>query len=312
MREKKAIRTVRSGALSQCVRELLDASQAEGTRRAYASDLATFETWCSSVGAIALPSSAETLAAYVAHRVASGAKASTITRAMAGLRAAHVTRGLPWAGSHEGVRRVLQGMRRKLGTSPKKKDAITADTLGEIVAHLPPGLGGIRDRALLLLGWAGAFRRAELAGITADDLRWEKRGLIVRVRRSKTDQEGRGALRAIPEGPATKALRAWLQASGIVDGHVFRAVNRHGVIGGALSGHAIGAIVQRAADGAYIDPATVGGHSLRAGFITTAATRGRSLESIMRHTGHRSVAVAQGYIRRATLWDDHAGADLLK
>jgi integrase len=142
-------------------------------------------------------------------------------------------------------------------------------------------------------------------------------GLEVTLRRSKTDQEGRGRLVALPYSGTpdlcpVRALRAWLDAAAVTGGPVFREVNRHGQVqAGALTGHTVARLVKRAAVAAGLDPAAYSGHSLRAGFVTAAKLARKDEASIMRQTGHRSVAMVRKYDRRADLWRDNAAAALL-
>ena len=188
--------------------------------------------------------------------------------------------------------------------------------LAALLATLDDGLRGLRDRALLTMGWFGAFRRSELVALDIADVTKEREGLVVAVRRSKRDQEGRGAEKGIPyaSNPAlcpVRALAAWLEAGRVESGPIFRGVDQVGrVATEALSDRSVARIVQRAAEAAGLDPTTVAGHSLRSGFATTAAKKGKSLDAIMRQTLHKSEQVARGYIRHAKLFDDNAAVGL--
>jgi integrase len=166
------------------------------------------------------------------------------------------------------------------------------------------------------MGWFGAFRRSELVALTVADVKKEREGLVVAVRRSKGDQEGRGAEKGIPyaSSPAlcpVRALEAWLETASITEGPIFRGVDRHGrVAAEGLSDRTVARIVQRTAEKAGLDPKAFAGHSLRAGFATTAAKKGKSLDAIMRQTLHKSEEVARSYIRHAKLFDDNAAVGL--
>jgi integrase len=165
------------------------------------------------------------------------------------------------------------------------------------------GLIGCRDRALVLLGFAGAFRRSELVALEVADCVFGREGLTVLLRRSKTDQDGQGRKVGIPYGsnPETcpmRVLQRWLEQSGVTTGPVFRSLNRHGQVQPAgLSGIDVARVVKKLAERAGLDPAKFAGHSLRAGHATAAAIAGASERSIMNQTGHRSAngsAVHQG------------------
>jgi integrase len=182
-----------------------------------------------------------------------------------------------------------------------------------MVAALPDGLLGVRDRALLLVGFAGAFRRSELVSLDRPDLEFTKDGLTVMLRRSKSDQEGQGRKVGIPYGsnPETcpvRALQAWLEAAAITDGPVFRGVTRHGKVQGRLSGYAVALIVKRYAAVGGLDPSRYAGHSLRAGLATAAAIGGASERSIMNQTGHKSITMVRRYIRDGNLFRENAAA----
>ena len=302
--------------LVEAARAYAQDSRASSTRKAYRSDFASFEAWCASQGIPSAPTTPAAVAVYLASLAERGRKASTIERALAGIAWAQRTRGFEWSKGHPAITTVMTGIRRRHGTAPQQKAPVIDEVLAAFVATLDDELVGLRDRALLTLGWFGAFRRSELVALTVADVAHVREGLVVSVRRSKGDQEGRGAEKGIPYAStpgmcAVRALAAWLAATGIADGPLFRPIDQHGHVGAAaLSDRSVALIVQRAAQRAGIDPKSVGGHSLRAGFATTAAKKGKSLDAIMRQTLHRSEKVARGYIRHAKLFDDNAAVGL--
>ena len=167
-----------------------------------------------------------------------------------------------------------------------------------------------------VLGFAMAARRSELVALDLADLELTERGLLVTVRRAKTDQTGKGFTKAVPFGRSpelcpVQALGEWLEAAAIAEGRVFRSVTRHGAVGTSMSAKAVADVVKALAKRAGLDPRAFAGHSLRAGFVTSAAERGARLERIMDHTGHKSVAMVRAYTRRADAFADHAGEGLL-
>jgi site-specific recombinase XerD len=292
-------------------------SKAANTRRGYEGDFARFAAWCSSKGLASLPANPGTVAVYLAALADEGRKVATLERALAGIVAAQRAGGVDWPKGHRVIRDTLAGIRRRLGVAPSKKAPVLGTDLAAMVAPLGTDLAGLRDRALLTLGWFGAFRRSELVALDVTDIERTREGVIVTVRRSKTDQEGEGSTKGIPYAgnPAlcpVRALEAYLAAAAVTQGPIFRAVDRHGNLAAeGLNGRTVARIVQRAAELAGLDASRVSGHSLRAGFATTAAKAGRSLDSIMRQTGHRSERVARGYIRTATVFDGNAAAGLV-
>jgi site-specific recombinase XerC len=205
--------------------------KAASTRKAYRSDFALFRAWCLAKGVPALPASPESVAAYLAHEAAAGRAASTITRRCAAIRYAHRLADLDPPTHSEKVRATLRGIRRTIGAAPARKAPVLADTARAMALSVPDGLKGLRDRALLLLGFAGAFRRSELVALDVADLEETDEGLRVTIRQSKTDQEGHGQVIAIARGSSTcpvKAIKAWLEASGITEGPLFRPVAKGG------------------------------------------------------------------------------------
>jgi len=188
--------------------------------------------------------------------------------------------------------------------------ALGVDDVRSMVAELGDSAIDVRDRALLLVGFAGALRRSELVALDVADVAFEKQGVVLALRRSKTNQEGNDERIAIPYGSdcttcPVRALQAWLEL--VDDGPLFRSIDRHGNVGGRLSDHSVALVVKKLANVAGLDAAKVAGHSLRSGFATSAARAGKSEAAIMRQTRHKSVTVARRYIRQGTKWDDHAG-----
>lgn len=299
------------------VATFLDAALAAGTRRAYRAALGCFRAWCAEQGLEALPAQPETVARYLAELARAGRKVATLEQRVAAIRWAHEAAGHESPTAHPGVRGTLSGIRRTLGVAPTRKAPATAERLAAMLAHAPRGtMKGLRDRALLLVGFAGAFRRSELVALEVTDVERTERGLLVSVRRSKGDQEGRGHVRALllgrnAETCPVRALDAWLKASGITSGPLFRAVNRHGRVAERLTPRAVALVVKAYAELAGLEARDFAGHSLRAGFVTSAAERGARAERIADHTGHRSLGMVRIYTRRADAFEQHAAEGLL-
>jgi integrase len=216
----------------------------------------------------------------------------------------------------------MKGIRRTKGTAPTQKAAALIDDIRAMVDATDAGLIGLRDRALILLGFAGAFRRSELVGLDVDDCAFSKDGLTVNLRRSKTDQAGAGRKVGIPYGsnPSTcpvRNLNEWIERAGIMSGEgeprgpLFRSINRHGQVQpGGLSGIDVARVVKKLATRAGLDAAKYAGHSLRAGHATSAAIAGASERSIMNQTGHRSVQMVRRYIRDGSLFRENSAGKL--
>jgi site-specific recombinase XerD len=291
------------------------AEKAQATRAAYAVDWRQFSLWCHARAAQPLPAHPGILAGYLSHLARTGRKASSIGRAVAAIADHHRQAGYEPPTKHEGVRAVMKGIRRTLGTAPERKAAATAEHVRGMLACCPDSLIGLRDRALLALGFAGAFRRSELAALEVSDLAEVPDGYRVTIRRSKTDQTGEGQEIVIPRGAKIRpveAVQAWLQAANITVGFLFRPVLKGGRVGeGCLLGADVARLVKRYAEKTGLDPAQFAGHSLRAGFVTSAAEAGASILKIQEVSRHRSVDVLSGYVRRVDMFRDHAGAGFL-
>ena len=298
-------------ALVDRARALADASLAPNSRRAYAADFADFSTWCSGQNLSPAPAPPQTVALYIS-ALSGFAKASTIQRRLSAIARAHKDLGLESPVAHPIVRKVMSGVRRTNGAAPTTKVALSVEAIRKICAALPESTLGIRDRALLLVGFFTGVRRSELVGFDFEDVSFEERGAVLRVRRSKTDQEQIGRTIGIPYGRTSttcpvRSLRSWLHMAHISTGPLFRPVNRHGaVLPQRLTDKAVARTVKRWARAVGMDSSSVAGHSLRAGLATSAAAAGASERSIMSQTGHRSEAMVRRYIRHGSVWVDNA------
>ena len=294
--------------------ELALEEKAAATRRAYGSDFRIFEAWCQTRAVRALPADPEAVAAFLAHDAETGSRPSTLGRRVAAIRYAHKLAGHVTPTDDERVKATMRGIRRSLGTASQKKAPATADRIVAMARAADDSLKGLRDRALLLVGFAGAFRRSELVALNIEDLEETDLGFKVTIRHSKTDQEGAGQTVAIMKGSAAcpvAALRAWITASGIASGAIFRSIRKGGKVGDRLTAQSVADIVKIYAKCVGLDPALFAGHSMRAGFLTSAAKRGASIFKMMDQSRHKSVETLRGYVRDAELFKDHAGTGLL-
>jgi site-specific recombinase XerD len=289
--------------------------KAPATRKAYRSDFAGFQVWCTTRGVDALPAIPETVAAYLASEAEAGRKPSTINRRCAAIRYAHKLAGHEPPTNSEAVKATLRGIRRTIGAAPARKAPVLAETARAMAFVVPNGLKGLRDRALLLLGFSGAFRRSELVALDVADLEETEDGYRVTIRRSKTDQEGHGVTVAVVRGGTccpVKAVKGWLAAAGITEGPIFRPVAKGGKVGDRrLAAKSVCDITKAYAGRVGLDGAAYGAHSLRSGFLTSAARRGASVFKMRDVSRHKSIDVLQAYVRDADLFRDHAGAGLL-
>lgn len=279
------------------------AAQATSTVKAYSSDWRLFEAWCERYAFTALPATPEVAALYLTSLARRGLKVSTVRRRAAAITRAHRQAGLTSPVWDPRVTTVLEGIARSVGTAPAKKVALVRDRLTATIDLIDPTTtAGLRDRALLLVGFALGLRRSELVALTLADLSPATDGITVRITRSKTDQHAAGAslllAYADQDRPCpVRALRAWLDHAEITSGPVFRRVTRTGAVSSPLTAQSVALIVKRRVTAAGLDPAAFAGHSLRSGFATQAARDGFHSSQISNVTRHRDRRVLDGYIQ---------------
>jgi len=310
----------RAAELEAKLARAVRATRAPATLRAYRSDWADFTLWCRTLGVEPLPALPEVLAAYLSELAQPGddrapAAVATIERRLSAIAQAHRVAGLPSPRSDPLVAETLRGVRRLLGVAPRgrKAGALTADIKAAVAAIDVDTLVGLRDRAVLLVGFAGALRRSELVGLDVADLEAAPEGYVVHLRGSKTDQERAGRQVAVVYGQdprccPVRAVRAWLIGAGTADGPVFRPINRHGTVGPRrLTAQSVALIVKAHMSGLGLPAAEFAGHSLRRGHATSAARGGAPERVIMATTGHRSTRTVRSYIEEGQLFDDPSG-----
>jgi site-specific recombinase XerD len=296
------------------VRAYLQNTRAPNTYKAYAADWKHFEAWCAAHGLPALPAAAQTVMLYLGGLGGAGKKISTIGRRLAAIAQVHRFAGHESPSEARPVRELLAGMRRTHGVAPQGKEALLSEDLRAMLREMGDSRRDRRDRALLLIGFAGAFRRSELVGIHVEDVRYVAEGLVIDLGRSKTDQEGQGREVPVPFGSrpetcAVQAMRAWTADANLESGPVFRGVSRHGHVSArALTPTAVALLVKERAAAAGLEPAAYAGHSLRAGFATSAALGGAPEWAIMKPTGHRSRAMLDRYVRLASRFRSNAAS----
>jgi integrase len=296
---------------------------ADNTKEAYRHEWVRFESWCASKRLIALPATPPMLVLYLAEKASQGRRPKGLSVAVAAIRWKHLDEkggNLEISPTdHPMVRKELKRIRRRYGTRSVQKTPVTVDDLRQMVELIPETLVGRRNRAILLLGFSGAFRRSELAAMRFEDVTYVPEGMTVLIPRAKNDQEGEGFVKPIPfgNGPTcpVRALKDWMAASGIRAGILFTNVdrwnNQHVPKSGMMSGESITAIVKKYIRAIGLDAKMYAGHSLRSGMITAAAEAGRSTEEIMETSGHKDPKSVSGYIRSAKRFKRAASRGLL-
>ncbi len=301
--------------VSPRVMKYAKSSRAENTVKAYKASWSDFHIWCVDRGVSSLPALPAEVAEYLAWCADGGLKTSTIGLRISAISSVHLLNRYPDPTKDESVKTVMAGIRREIGTRPAQKEPLLLAGLEKIVALQPNNLTGIRNRAIVLTHWAGAFRRGELMGLNVDDLKFTQHGVTILLRKSKTDQAGTGIEKSIPylknqSVCPVRALQAWIKKSGITDGPLFRKIDRHGKIWKTRLWDRFAAdLVKTGVAKIGLDPKKYSGHSPRAGYVTEAAEKGipalsiaavtyQSLQTIARYQRSAGV-VARDAVRKA-------------
>lgn len=299
------------------------AAQAKNTRVAYKKGWRRFATYCEERKIVPLEASVEDVARFFmvlsdgsrsCH--GSGLSLGTLRIFRSALNRRYAEAGLASPAASMAVAETLRGLARIQGYMPRRVKALREHELLRMIELCPTTRFGCRDAAMLSLGFAAALRRSELCGLRVEDIAYPGPDrMVVRIRKSKTDQPGRGQSVAVPDGKAVKPvsrLRFWLRAVGIRQGYLFQTLRRGGVPSGrALSHSEVPRLIKKYVGKIGLDPGDYSGHSLRAGFVTSAAAHRARIDKIMEVTRHRNPATVLTYMRDTEAFDDHAGEGFL-
>ena len=297
----------------------IDAEVSQSTRTTYASGWRSWEAWCRRRGLVPLPADPDALAAYLTERADAGLCNGTLDGDCAAIAHRHRQEGLADPTAAAVVRRVRRGLRRILGSAPRRQaHPLTVAELAQIVASIDPASRiGVRDRAVLLLGYAAALRPSEIAALRLADIRVDSHGLLITIRRSKTDQKGQGQMVGVAAGlhAATdpiRALRAWLDLRPAGPGPLFtRVPATRAIMSDAIGSRTVSDLVRDRATAAGLGTLGFSGHSLRAGHATTAAVNGAPINRIAAQTRHRDLTTLfNNYIRPADALTNSTSRDL--
>ena len=308
----------------ELIRDNRAASKADETKRALLKNWSLFESWCDAQGVSALPATADVVEAFLLYladhhssrkrnssATTKGLKTASVCQALWAVNARHRMAGFPPPGDTIQVKTALAGIKRRKGSRKKQQEPLTIEHIRRI--RFPSTLKGKRDKAILLLGFAGCFRRSELVALKAEDVRNSAMGIRIFLERSKTDQEGEGswvhinAAVQFTEFCPVIALREWLDAAGINRGVIFRSLTKGKTprIGEKLSAVSVDATVKWAARECGFDPKNYGGHSLRAGSATFLSERGKTPTLIAKHGRWKSLDMVLTYCRGETARELH-------
>ena len=291
--------------------ELIGKAKARNTRVAYGKAWADYSAWCDRLGFVALAGDPQQVGMYLAS--IAHLAASTVRQRLAAIKLAHQYTGVSLDTQHYYVAAALRGLEREQrDRTPRKASPLLPGQLRAVLEATDPGPTGTRDRAMILLGFGAALRRSEIVALDVGHVRIEDRGLLVSMGASKTNQIGAADHRAIYRAkdaavcPA-RALEAWLAVRGRDAGPLFVRIRRGGTVTQErLRDNGLNLILKALCAKAGLDPTVFSGHSLRAGFATTADRQGASLNSIMRTTRHKKVDTLMGYLRENDAWRDNA------
>jgi integrase len=315
---------VAAAELALAAASLAENAKAPNTRRAYESDWASWVKFCEAHDFVPLPADPEQVTLYLTHLTdffgAKGKKLRprTAERHLAAIATTHCAMGLTFDRHYPALVKTLDGIRRTFGRSQKGARALRTEDIIAICETFGRDIRSQRNRAIILLGFAGGFRRSEIVGLNVEDLEFKNKTLRVMLRRSKPDQKGEGRTIVILPGQNLKtcpvaAVRAWLGAAEIKhegDNPAFRPVNRHsGVESWRLSDRAVDLIVKEACRAARLKN-KYSAHSLRAGHVTESLARGAGRASVKRQTGHASDAMLDRYDREADPAADNSSSAL--
>jgi len=278
-------------------------SKSTNTLRAYQSDYNDFSLFCSKNGFQALPTEPKILSLYITH-LASYSKFSTLKRRLASISIIHKTKGHYIDTKHPIIVENLMGIKRTNGSNQKGKKPLLINDLKLLIQAIDDSreknIRKIRDKALVLIGFSGGFRRSELVNIEYEDIEFVEEGVKIFVKRSKTDQSGEGMTKAIPYFDninfcPVKALNKWIVEAELKDGKIFNISDKN-----------VALIIKKYANYAGLDAHRYAGHSLRSGFATSTAESGAEERNIMAMTGHKSTEMVRRYIKEANLFKNNA------
>ena len=275
----------------------LKKSKADNTLKAYQSDFRDFSTFCKKNGFSSLPTQPKIIAFYITH-LSKSSKFSTLKRRIASISVIHKLKGHYLDTKHLIIMENLHGIKRTLGSRQKAKKPILIKDLKVIIKAIDEKK--IRDKAIILIGFAGGFRRSELVNINFEDIDFVSEGVKILVKRSKTDQSGEGIIKAIPHFENSEfcpviTLKEYIKSKNIKEGQIF-----------SISDKSVALIIKKYAKKAGLDPSGYAGHSLRSGFATTAAELGAEERNIMAMTGHKTTQMVRRYIHEANLFKNNA------
>ncbi|MED1205979.1 site-specific integrase [Heyndrickxia acidicola] len=287
-------------------------SKSQNTQKSYSSDWKHFTDWCSLHQRSPLPANAGTLCLYLSE-LAETHKFSTLKRRLASINQAHRFKHLPPPSKFIEVQTLMEGIKREIGSHQKPKTALMLQVLPEMIGKMDThSLIGIRDKAILLLGFALASRRSELVAINIEDLEVNSFGMDVKIRETKTKNDDlvKGVIFTYNEYCPVKATQAWIEAANITSGALFRSIDRHGNVKERLGDKSISLIIKKYIEALGMNEKDFAAHSLRSGLSTSAAMMGMTEMAIMKQTGHKTREMVDRYVQAGLRYKNNASSIL--
>ena len=294
----------------------LQSSKANNTVRAYKSDFKDFGLFCAQNGFKSLPSEPKIVSLYLTHLSARDIKMSTLKRRLVSIGVIHKLKGHYLDTKHPIIIENIMGIKRRKGSIQKGKKPILINSLKIIINAIDEinnqDIKKFRDRSIILIGFAGGFRRNEIVSLDYDDLDFVTEGLKINLKRSKTDQFGEGLVKGLPYFENTQycpviSLKNWIGISKISSGPLFRRFSKGSKLSdNRLTDQTVALLIKKYLKLADIDSKNYSGHSLRSGFATSAAEAGVEERNIMSMTGHKSSEMVRRYIKDANLFKNNA------
>jgi site-specific recombinase XerD len=291
-------------------------SKANNTVRAYKSDFNDFGLFCAQNGFKSLPTTPNTISLYLSYLSSKDIKVSTLKRRLVSIKVLHKLKGHYLDSKNPIIIETLMGIKRRKGSIQRGKKPILIKNLKEIINAIDrqnkEEIKKFRDRSIILIGFAGGFRRNEIVSLDCEDLDFVQEGLKIDIRRSKTDQFGEGFTKALPYFDSSQycpvlSLKKWIEVSKITSGPVFRRFSKGSKLSkNRLTDQTVALLIKEYLKLAGIDNKNYSGHSLRSGFATSAAESGVEERSIMAMTGHKSTEMIRRYIKEANLFKNNA------
>jgi site-specific recombinase XerD len=301
--------------INESIKKYAQNSLSFNTKRAYKSDINKFNAWCKNKSFESMPAIPHTVAAFISDEANNGISPPTLVRRIAAIKLAHQTIGYESPTLDILVRTTLNGIKRTVLHKANKKAPATDDRIEKMISYCDKTICGLRDKALLLLGFAGAFRRSELVSLEVENIEHTPDGIKIIINKSKTDQSGNGQTIAILNSGRFRVVdnfMAWLEKAGIKEGYIFRQIKKGNKIqSNQLTSRSVANIVKKYANLAGLTVSDFSGHSLRSGFLTSAARSGASPFKMMEVSRHKSIETLSQYIRSENIFSDHAGKKFL-